>query len=191
MKIRIPPYEIANNKFIHNVINGFINIHPLLGNIKRRPGIHRGPIRNVRGEDPVDQEVKPISGESHFNKDAIKNSDFDEILLFFDTISQDITAGMAKSFYKFMDEVTTATGQSHDFKGEKISVDHLNTMLESMPIEFNDDGSPILPTIIIPPRLHKAFQELKPSEKQQQEYEEIINKKRAEFYAKKRSRRLS
>ncbi|MBN1314055.1 MAG: hypothetical protein JXA42_01260 [Anaerolineales bacterium] len=191
VRFRIPPYDCAFNKFFALVVDGFIDTDPLLSQIHRSPVKHMGPIRNVRGEEPLDQDLPPIKGESLIKTTTIRETNFDEITIFFYEVAQEFRAELERGLLKCLNEVTHVTGQVINFKGKPFSPDMLNEILEKMPIDFNENGKPMLPTMIIPPEMETKLRGIKETPEQRKRFEEIIAKKRIEFYAKKRTRRLS
>ena len=138
VRFRIPPYDNASNKFLELVVYGFIDTDPLLSQIHQRSVKHAGPIRNVRGEEPLDQDISPIQGETLIKTKAIRETNFDEITMFFYDIAQNLQAGLSKGFFKNLNEITNATGQVIDFKGKPFSPDRFLDMLEKFPIDFDD-----------------------------------------------------
>ena len=64
-------------------------------------------------------------------------------------------------------------------------------MLERMEIEFDEHGEPILPTMIGPPAIAVKIEDNPITPEQEQRKAEILARKKTEFYAKKRTRRLS
>jgi len=191
MRLDIPTYDVAFMEFGNTVIRGFVNLDPLLGQIGHKTISHTGPIRNVRGENPLDQDMPPIEAQTLISMDAIKNTDLDEIVNFFYALAEDMRGALAKQFFVSISEVTSATGQVFDAKGEPLSLNHINETLAKMPIEFDENGEPIMPTLVISPEMIERLSKLKETPEQQQQFRELINKKRMDFYAKQRTRRLS
>lgn len=173
------------------MIKGFINTDPLLGQFGHKTVVHAGPIRNVRGQNPLDQDMLPIEASSMIKKESIRNTNIDEITFFLYSLAQDIMNTMGREFFKGITEVTKATGQVVDAKGEPLSLDHVLDTLEKISLEFDKDGKPIMPQIILPPEMFERFRKLKESDDQRKRLEKIIINKREEYYAKQRTRRLS
>jgi hypothetical protein len=64
-------------------------------------------------------------------------------------------------------------------------------MLEKMYIEFDEEGQPKLPSLVMHPNLYEKVKEIKPTKEQEKTRAEIIERKRSEYNAQKRTRRLS
>lgn len=90
-----------------------------------------------------------------------------------------------------MDEITNATGNVVRADGQPISWDLISDMLEKMPLDFDEQGNPLMPTMYASPEGAAQAREMTPTPEQQLRRSEIIERKRAEFYAQKRTRRLS
>lgn len=191
LKMRMPSYDKADTLFVRQVADHFLSLNPLLGNMSKMTSAHRGPIRNVGGEVPLDQGDFRITSESLFRTEDIRNSNLEahtEILM---SLVEQLIVGLSRSFFLGIQEITDATGQVLDAKGSPFTFDTILDMLEKMPVEFDGEGEPKLPTIVMHPKLFESVRELKITEEQRQRQEEILGRKKEEFYAQKRTRRLS
>lgn len=189
MRYSSPEYDRAMSTFLSNVMEGFFSLHPLFGSMLKEKSIHAGPIRNVRGPEPLDQDTFPVQGVGQLHRDSIANTDFDAFTNFIYGIAEEAIKQFSVQFYRGLDEITDATGQKLDAAGKPFSYDMYLDLIEKMPIDFSDDGSPNLPTMVTgkTPRIDT----LKPSKDQQTRLEQILAKKKEEFDAQKRTRKLS
>ena len=55
LSLNIPEYESASLRFIAEVLRGFLSVDSLFSGIEWSTTVHRGPIRNVPGDTPLDQ----------------------------------------------------------------------------------------------------------------------------------------
>jgi hypothetical protein len=63
--------------------------------------------------------------------------------------------------------------------------------LEKIELQFDRDGQPILPTLVVHPTMAKHLASLPPpTEEQQKAYSDLIERKRGEFNARRRYRKL-
>ncbi|OGN75706.1 MAG: hypothetical protein A2X25_02755 [Chloroflexi bacterium GWB2_49_20] len=191
MRLDILDYDNAMNDFIGIVIRGFIGFNPLLGQIEHSNSVHAGPIRNVQGENPLDQKLNSIEASYVINISAIRNTDFDEITNYLYTLAMNMQDSLTKYFFKSMGEITDATGLAFNAKGAPLSLDLIINMLEKMSLEFDDNGEPIMPTLIVPPTTIEHMRKLEETSDQKKRFNEMITKKREEYFANKRTRRLS
>jgi hypothetical protein len=85
-----------------------------------------------------------------------------------------------------------AAGTSTDAGGQKLSHKLIRESFEKMDLNFDPAGQPIMPTIRMHPDMMKQFQELPPAtEEEIKAWNEMIERKRHEFNARQRHRKLS
>ena len=191
LSLNIPEYESAALRFLADVMHGFLNVDPLFSGIGRSISVHKGPIRNVPGDTPLDQSIFTVTGESDLSWDSVRNCKIDDYTRFLIDISESQRKSFARHFFKNMSEITDATGRSVNAKGQPLTVDLILDLLEKVEFEFDDDGNPQYPTFIMPPAAIERLKELKFTPEQEQRRKQIIEENRARFNASKRTRRLS
>ncbi len=191
LSLNIPEYKSAALRFISDVLQGLLNIDPLFSGIERSVTDHNGPIRNVRGDTPLDQSMFTVHGESSISLDSIHNGKISDYTIFLYEISESQRKSLARNIFKNISQITDVTGQSIDAKGKPLSIDMILDLLEKVEFGFDDDGKPQFPTLIMPPHIIDKLNNLKPTPEQEQRRIKIIEEKRARFNASKRTRRLS
>jgi len=191
LSLNIPEYEPATLRFIAEVMNGFLNIDPLFAGIERSVSVHRGPIRNVPGDSPLDQSMFAVTAEASLPWDSIRNGKIDDYASFLFGISESQRKSLAKQFFKSIFEITDATDRTINAKGQPLTADLILDLMEKVEFGFDDDGNPQYPTLFLPPAAIEKLKGLKPTPEQEQRWKRIIEEKRARFNASKRSRRLS
>jgi len=77
-----------------------MSLDPLFSGIERDYTAHRGPIRNVRGDTPLDQSMFAVSGESLLSWDSIRNGKIDDYTHFLVNISESQRKSLAGHFFK-------------------------------------------------------------------------------------------
>jgi hypothetical protein len=192
LTFEIPIYEKAMKRFIWEIINGFFTIHPLFGKMPRRISEHRGPVRNVRGSDPLDQTINTIEGESSLSIETIRDTDFEDYTSFLTGFADSMIEAFSKDFYRDLGQAIDANGMMFDAQGEPFSHDMLNDMLDRLDIEFDEQGKPRMPTIITgDPKMAEKIRGTEPTPEQTRRRAKIIREKKVEYNAKKRTRQLS
>jgi len=191
LRFLIPDYEKAISQFTDQVMKGFFSADPLFGQMPWRPTEHGGPVRNVRGPSPLDQTMPVITGESSISVDTIRNTDIEDHTRFLYELATSLVQAFAPEFFKSIGEITDAVGTSLNAEGKPFSFDLLNDMLEKLDIEFDEEGEPVLPTLVMHPMMAERIVNMNPTPEQEKRHAEIMERKRAEYYAKKRTRRLS
>jgi len=191
LSLDIPDYESSAIRFINEVLQGFLNVDPLFSGIERSITVHRGPIRNVPGETPLDQSMFAVRAVATLTWDSVRNGKIEEYTRFLVDISESQRKSLARHLFRRISEITDITGRTIDAKGQLLTADFILDLLEKVEIGFDDEGNPQYPTLVVPPQLIKRLQELKITPEQEQRHKQIIEEKRARFNASKRTRRLS
>ncbi|MBI9047102.1 MAG: hypothetical protein JEZ06_21630 [Anaerolineaceae bacterium] len=189
INIRTPHYSVAITALAEKVVDDLFGNHPIFGQMQKVKSEHDGLIRNVRGDDPLDQEYQDAITETSIHVEHIKNSNVDEITLFLSNLADQMLSNFSIGFFENMKDLTSHTGQVINNFGKPLDLDVLNDMLEKMPISFTPDGNPIMPSLIVSPGTDLS--NILVTEEQLEREKQIINKKREEFFATKRSRKLS
>ncbi len=153
--------------------------------------VHQGPIRNVRGDTPLDQSMFAVRAESSISWASVRDGRIDDYTSFLADISESQRKSLAKNFFENISQITDATGQSINAKGQPLTVDLILDLIEKVEFDFDDDGNPQYPTLVIPPAAAENLKKLKFTPEQEQRREKIVEEQRARFNASKRTRRLS
>lgn len=140
LSLNIPEYESAALRFIAEVMDGFLSLDPLFSGIERSKTVHRGPIRNVTGDAPLDQSMFDVRGEASLSWDTIRNGKIDDYTRFLADISESLRKSLARQFCKGISEVTDVTGRSINAKGKPLTVDMILDLMEKVEVRFDDDG---------------------------------------------------
>ena len=100
----------------------------------------------------------------------------------------------AKLFFERIKEITEATGQVVNGKGQPITFEKIMELFEKMLIDFDDQGNPNFPTLVLSPKMEA---EVKAKWKEWQEnpeykirFKELIEQKRKEWNDRESNRKL-
>jgi hypothetical protein len=148
-------------------------------------------MRNVRSPTPLDQELFRVETTAELAGDAIRYTNIEAYTMFLYQLAESQIAGVAPQFYKTIAEVTTAVGNVVDCGGKPFSWDYFLDGIEKIQIDFDDNGNPIFPTVVVGDNLFERIKHLEPTHEHEERLSEILERKRAEFYDQKRTRRLS
>jgi len=139
-------------------------------------------------------ENKPFLVQSPFSlsvSDAISGS-MDNLLLAIDEAADDGLRKIMPQFFELVGRLSDAAGNSIDAKGRPVSHELLLEMLEKMDIEFEDDGKPNMPTLVVNPEMADALRKLPPpTAEQEKKHRDLMERKRQEYNDRKRHRKLS
>jgi hypothetical protein len=191
MEFTIPKYESAMWKFLEEVVDGFMSLDPLFGSLSRVPTVHKGPIRNVRGEIPFDQKMTETRCAAPLTRETIRSTDIEKHTEFLFELAKSNISAMTPQFFQEISEVTDLVGNSIDAQGAPFSLDHLLDSMERMALRFDDQDEPIMPTLFLGPELFEKIKSLKSTPEQRQRFNDILARKKAMHDADKRTRRLS
>jgi hypothetical protein len=93
--------------------------------------------------------------------------------------------------FEQLGRVCEAAGTTTNAKGQPLSRALILQALEKMEIEFDKDGKAKI-GVFVGPETYKQFQNLPPPTPQEvQALNDLLGRKRAEFYARQRHRKLS
>jgi hypothetical protein len=100
---------------------------------------------------------------------------------------------LSKFFFSSMDTLTAATGMQVDASGKRF-FEYMYEMFDKVELSFEADGS-ISPgfAFVVSPETYETMQrhEAEMTDDERQRLDELIDRKRREYFARRRSRRLS
>jgi hypothetical protein len=148
-----------------------------------------GPIRTPVEGNPID--FKPIAVTSKFkiSTEAIVNCDVEQFLFSTDEAVDSERASLMPQFFQFVSDICEASGQVVDAQGQPFSWDFIIDLIDKVEMTFDENGR-LLQTIVVSPDMLKIIEANPPTIEQQQLLDQLIDRKRDEFLAKKRSRRI-
>jgi len=122
--------------------------------------------------------------------DAIINTDIECFLETIDHASNSGVDSLVPQLFSVLREACEESGQVVDCKGEPFSFELVLKLLEKIEITFDKDGSPSMPTMFVHPSMIKVLEENMPTEDQKNQMDQLIARKKDEYFAKKRTRKL-
>ena len=144
--------------------------------------------------DPEDPGYKQLSAKLEVDiKDIIEKGP-NAVLEKIKETSEVMKRQQSKLLFDTMNKVTTHTGNTIDAEGKPFSPELFLKMIEKMDIDFDENGNPLMPTIVVSPEQGKKIQE-KAAEweadpKGTKDFEELIEKKRKEYNDRESNRKL-
>lgn len=164
---------------------------PLLGQIGIQPDYHGGGFHYEHRGKHLVTSLSEINIETKMSINDIINYNIDKFSENIYSLAYQRLKHMSKIFIKTMEQITSLTGNITNGGGKPFSIDILLDSLEKVDIDFDDEGNPRLPTVVVGPDLFEKMRNLKMTESQEKRFADIIEKKKKEFYAQKCYRRLS
>ena len=183
---------IADAKILSKFSRNLISQDHLLGKIPFTKRLHSGGMVYKADNEKLEIPLDRFSAKLTVTLEDIVNFNIEKTCMAIYEFGLSFREDIAKTLFSTLSQVTDFTGNVVDGEGKGISHELIIEMIEKIDIGFDQDGKPYLPTIVIPPALAKSFESLKADEnKYKAKIEEIIEKKRKDYFAKKGHRRLS
>ena len=167
------------------------SLDPVLSKIGIYPDLHRGGVKYRNESKELIIPKTTISATISISFDDIIDYKIElfceQLYIFVNKQIQEIF----KMLFKTMNQITQFTGNVTDAKGAKFNLDLFLDTFEKLELDFDEDGKPIFPTLIVGPELFEKIKHLKMTPEQEKRFGEIIEEKKKKYYASKCYRRLS
>ncbi|MDP9376788.1 MAG: hypothetical protein M3P40_04320 [Actinomycetota bacterium] len=164
---------------------------PLLGRIRSQASesIPTSRITDGRGGEI---ELQPISVrvKLEMDIDSVSSGDLTDLFVALDDAARQEADALAQALFTSIDQITDMTGNRVDAGGRPLSWDTITDALETIEIAFDDDGKMNLTMVLHPDDLAKLEAAGPPTPEQERRHMEVLARKREEWLARKRDRRL-
>lgn len=134
-------------------------------------------------------QPQPIAVTGSIEIDAVIAGDFDDLHAEVSSIADQKLEQTMRAYFALLMDVTQRTGNVADAHGD--AAEGLLAALEKIDMRFDENGDPVLQMIVSPAdeeRVRAQMDALTPD--QQRRFKQIIDRKREEYHASRRSRRL-
>lgn len=138
--------------------------------------------------------VEPMSGSADFGFDGMQaiEGDLGTVLDAIDDAAGQQAEQLARQVLERIGAMADASGQTISAGGTPISHELILAAMEKIDIDFDDDGKPIMPAMVVHPKIGEAIRKLPtPTPEQNAAWEAMIERKRQAFLARRRTRRIS
>ena len=190
-----PKIKEKLKKAINRYLQNLVRQEPFLSQIREERHFEGNRMTLKTQDGELDQsEYKEISGELSIKKeDIITKGPMAFIENVYNT-AEEIKKQKAKLVFDKLKEVTDKTGNVVNGKGQPFTFDLFIESLEKIWIDFDDQGRPYLPTLVVSPNLGAKLKEKLPEWEANSEYkkrfEDLIEKKRKEWNDRESNRKL-
>jgi len=134
--------------------------------------------------------MKLSSGKMTIKCDDLEEKGLTAVLESIEQVANDMANQQSKFFIERLNEICKESGQVCDNQGRPFTFETLLNLLESIDIDFNEQGQPQMPTIMAGPSIIEKVKDLKPTHEQDEKYNEIISRKYIEWRDRESNRRL-
>lgn len=186
--IEIPEYDEVYNQFCFHVLRKRMEAKdPVLNMIPTSSTERRGG-NIVGGNNSI--QLEPIHMETSFQitTEAVKNTNIDDFLLSMEKSSDDALESYMPQFFSRLSE--TLSENTIDAQGQPFSPDHIIAAIDKMQLSFDENEDPILPELIMPLEVKPLLNTTIWTEAQNEKLQQILERKKEEYVAKKRIRKL-
>lgn len=176
---------------VQEVIDGFVAMDSLLGQISVHITRHSGPTRIIEEHTSIDQAMSKLSHVFEVGFDVVRHSDIEEYLTVLADYAHTVIEARGQQTIKLILDINQRTNNVIDAKGKTNIYDLIDEMLASYSLEFDKEGKPLMPTFYINPETAKNLDYSPATPEQERRHEEILARKKAEFLGRKHIRLLS
>jgi hypothetical protein len=195
----LPDFVKAKNeakKSLMTLFRAVVNSEPLLANITKRTVVCEGDKFTV-GDDMGEvatREFTRIGAEFSVSREDIINKGIVAHLEALKRPAEEMQAQQAKMVIDGLNRATEKTGNKVETQGKQLDFDLFIEGLSVVQIDFEPDGTPRLPSLLIHPsqgaRIAELIKEWEANPECDRRMKEVIEQKRAEWNARESSRRL-
>lgn len=182
-------YEVACRQFFGDAVDAIATeSSPIYGQIQRERVEVLAPSLNTMADgqqvsrEPMLAEASMTMSIAH----AIEG-DFTDVYVAMAETAEQILASLMPQMFGHISDICDATGNTISGAGRDIW-ETLTEALESIEISFDSEGDPSLPTLVMHPDAASKLAD--PPEGFEERWNEIIRRKRDEWLATRRTRRL-
>jgi hypothetical protein len=191
MRFDIPAYDSALFDLIEEAHRTILRHHSIIGEMSSRRTIHAGPTRNVSGEQPLDQPMASVTETMEIDWTVVRRGDMEAFAWTIVDFSMRYKDQIEQSLFKTITETTEHVGNTISAGGQPLSVDIIIDLLEKVDTGFDEEGNPLQPALMMHPDTARQVAALKPTPDQLQRMADIKRRRKEEYLATKRTRRLS
>lgn len=164
---------------------------PLLGQI-RSVSAESIPVSRITDGRGGEVELEPVLVRLglEMDIDTLANGDLSSLFVALDDAARQEADAVAAALFASIDRITDMTGNRLDAGGQPLSWDTITDALEMMEISFDENGKMDVTMVLHPDDVAKLEAAGPPSPEQEQRHMEVLARKREEWMARKRDRRL-
>jgi hypothetical protein len=190
----LPEYEYAQYKFVYEGVKRLMEAKDALwASIPKAESVEAVPItQNTMPSGEVVQN-EPVNVEAQFmyKYADIRSCNTDELAAQMDAAADQNLSAIMPHLFEMMRRTSEAAGTATHTGGKPFSFELFLAGLEKIDISFDEEGKPELPTLVVGPELGKQIRALPPpTSEQQKTMDDLIEKKRKEYNARRRDRKL-
>jgi hypothetical protein len=187
-------YVRAVDTFVVTAVRAMMRVHePFLAEVRSevRESI---PTGRVQIDEQVFVDQPPLALRTSIREEigeAVEGR-FESFYSSLYESARDSATELMRYLFESVHEISEATGNVVSAHGKPFDYEVILDVIEKVRLEFDADDRPVLPTIFLPPDAFDRISALPPpTEEQQRHFDELIERKREEFHARRPTRKLS
>jgi hypothetical protein len=137
-----------------------------------------------------DVPMKLSKGKMTIKCDDLEKKGLPVVLEALEQVATDMANQQSKQFTERINDICKESGQVIDNQGRPLTFETILKLLESIDIDFDEQGQPKMPSIVAGPKLAAKIKDLNPTDEQKKRENEIIDRKFSEWRDRESSRRL-
>ena len=189
LSFTLPKYTETIIRLVREIHKGLNETDEILGQIRTVQVAHGGATRQVSVPKILETEMKPYNVKVLFSLEWFRQTNAEEFAYFIWNLHELSSNEVKKGLFETVSKVTDATGNQFDAQGRNFWDAYVDIIQGSV-MTFDEVGNHNH-QCFVHPDTYKKIMATPPSPEQNQKIENAINAKREEYYAQKRTRRLS
>lgn len=190
-----PKIKRGLSRALTEYLRELVRQEPLLSQIRRKRYFEGDKTSTKSWEGEIDQSgYKEISGQYSIRREDVITKGPLIYVESMQGIAEEIKKQQAKMVFNKIDEVVRKTGNITDAKGQPFTFDLFIETLEKICIDFDDQGKPHLPTVVVSPDMGAKLKEMLPKWQADPEckrrFDLLLEKKREEWNDRESNRKL-
>lgn len=190
----LPEYARAQSEFFWEAVRRLMAAKDeIYGRIPVAEPVESIPItqNTMPSGEVVQNHPLQIKSSIVFQWDDIRNCNLDTLAEQANASAEESLAQVMPQIFDVFHRTCDAAGTGTDARGRPFSFELYLEGLDRMEMQFDSEGNPIMPTLVVHPSMAEHLSSLPPMTlPQQKALEDLIERKRTEFNARRRHRKL-
>jgi len=190
----LPDYDYAQYMFVHEAVKRLMEAKDeVWGSLRTAPPTEAIPITQNTMPSGETVQNPPIEITSQFalKYEEIRSCDIGALAAQIDKLAEESLSVVMPRFFEMIRRSSEAAGTATDLGGRPISYELWLEIVAKIDIDFDDQGNPDLPTLVVGPEMAEQLRALPPPTKEQRAaMDALIEIKRKEHNARRRDRKL-
>lgn len=190
----LPEYEYAQFKFVHEAVRHLMEAKDeLWASIPKAAPAEAIPItqNTMPSGEVVRSEPVMLEAKFVFTYEDLRSCNTEELAAQLDKAADQSLSVVMPHLFDIIGRTSQAAGTASDAGGKPFSFELFLAGLEKIDISFDEQGKPELPTLVVGPELAKQITAMPPlTPEQQKAMDDLIERKRKQYNARRRDRKL-